>query len=352
MNILTYVILFACILVPSLKISVADDSINLPQSMSDGETLVSKGGNFELGFFSTSDSQKRYVGIWLKKVPVQTIVWVANGVNPINGSSGILTLNTTGNLVLTQNGSLVWRTISRKLAQNPVAVLLDSGNLVIRNEGETNPEEYLWQSFDHPSNTLLPGMKVGWNLRTGLERKITSWKSPDDPSPGDISWSLKPYNYPEFYLMQGTKKLYRQGPWNGLFYSGIPDLQNNTIFGITFVHDNDEIFGRFTLANTSVLCINVINQTGRATNLVWVEGDRNWRIYMSLPKDFCDSYGIFGAYGKCMSTLTQVCQCSKGFSPKSALAWSSSDLSQGCVRNKPLSCKGEEKDGFVNFFFF
>jgi len=142
--ILTFSIIFACILIFSLEISVANDSINVLQSLSDGKTLVSEGGKFELGFFSPGSSQKRYLGIWYKNIPDKTFVWVANGANPINDSSGILTVNTTGNLVLTQNGSLVWHTSSQKQAQNPVVEMLDSGNLVVRNEGETNPEEYLW----------------------------------------------------------------------------------------------------------------------------------------------------------------------------------------------------------------
>ena len=109
---------------------------------------MSKGGKFELGFFSPGSSQKRYVGIWYKNIPTQTVVWVANGANPINDSSGILTLNTTGNLVLTQNGSIVWYTNnSHKQVQNPVVELLDSGNLVIRNEGETNPEAFMETNF-------------------------------------------------------------------------------------------------------------------------------------------------------------------------------------------------------------
>ncbi|KAL2327910.1 hypothetical protein Fmac_021337 [Flemingia macrophylla] len=221
MDNLFFLILFACILVPSLKISVADDSINVLNGLSDGKTLVSKGGNFVLGFFSPGCSHKRYLGIWYKNVPIQTVVWVANKDNPINDSSGTLTVNSIGNLVLTQNGSFVWHTNSHKQADNPVVQLLDSGNLVIRNKAETNPEEFLWQSFDYPSDTTLPGMKFGSDLKTGLQRRFTTWKSPNDPSPGDVYRVLELYNYPEIYLMKGTTKLYRYGPWNGLHFSGM-----------------------------------------------------------------------------------------------------------------------------------
>lgn len=143
-------------------------SLAQSQSITDGMTLVSKGGTFELGFFSPGNSQKRYLGIWYKNIPTQTVVWVANRLNPINDTSGILTLNTTGNLVLSQNDTVVWSTTTRttkKKPESPEALLLDSGNLVIRDKKDdiNNPELYLWESFDYPGDTFLPGI-VGSNI--------------------------------------------------------------------------------------------------------------------------------------------------------------------------------------------
>ncbi|KAH9803161.1 hypothetical protein KPL71_001659 [Citrus sinensis] len=159
-------------------------TITSSHSLSDGRTLVSKDRSFELGFFSPGSSKNRYVGIWYKNMPVKTVVWVANRINPINDSSGLLVVNETGNLVLTsQNKSVVWSANLSKEVRTPVIFqLLDSGNLVLRGERDGGSETYLWQSFDYPSDTLLPGMKLGWDLKTGLERRITSWKSSDDPS--------------------------------------------------------------------------------------------------------------------------------------------------------------------------
>lgn len=152
--------IIAYILVTFLRVSLAIDSIASTQSIRDnGTTLVSQGGDFELGFFSPGKSKKRYLGIWYKKIPIQTVVWVANRVNPINDSSGILTLNSTGSLILSQNDVVVWHTNSQQTTpQNPVAQILDSGNLVVREENEADPESYMWQSFDFPSDTLLPGI--------------------------------------------------------------------------------------------------------------------------------------------------------------------------------------------------
>lgn len=77
-------------------------------NISDGRTLVSKDGTFELGFFTPGSSRNRYVGIWYKNASVRTYVWVANRQNPIKGSSGVLTINSSGHLVLLgQNNSIV-----------------------------------------------------------------------------------------------------------------------------------------------------------------------------------------------------------------------------------------------------
>ncbi|RXH83015.1 hypothetical protein DVH24_003513 [Malus domestica] len=61
---------------------------------------------------------------------------------------------------------------------------------------------YLWQSFDYPSDTWLPGMKLGWDLRTGLKQLLSSWKDSEDPSPGDFTYGIetKLQAYPEAYI--------------------------------------------------------------------------------------------------------------------------------------------------------
>ncbi|CAN6684302.1 unnamed protein product [Malus baccata var. baccata] len=60
------------------------------QSITDGETIISDGGTFELGFFSPDASNKRCVGIWYKKTSNVTVVWVANRDIPLAASSGVL----------------------------------------------------------------------------------------------------------------------------------------------------------------------------------------------------------------------------------------------------------------------
>ncbi|XLU28628.1 hypothetical protein S245_064694, partial [Arachis hypogaea] len=341
----------------SSSLAIELDSLHVSQSFSDGMTLVSQGGKFELGFFSPGNSShKRYLGIWYKKIPIQTVVWVANRVNPINGSLGTLTINSTGNLLLTENGTetTVWSTstISQKQAKNPVLKLLDSGNLVLRNEGESNPKAYLWQSFDYPTDTFLPTMKLGRDLRKGLDWRITCWKSPNDPSPGDFSLGLVVRDYPVYYMMNGTQKVYRSGPWNGLYFSGFPDLSFTYVFEVTFVTNKDEISYSYNTKVDSIITRALISQTSQSlTQYIWDDDLQNWKSFGSKPVDVCDKYDLCGAFSYCsVAESKHVCQCFKGFSPKSPEAWNSNNSSQGCIRDKPLSCNNvTSTDGFVKY---
>ncbi|XP_050125526.1 receptor-like serine/threonine-protein kinase SD1-8 [Malus sylvestris] len=77
--------------------------------------------------------------------------------------------------------------------------------------------------------------------------------------------------------------------------------------------------------------------------------DPDWGQLSSKPREQCNQYHLCGANGKCTFDNYQVCQCLKGFRPKSQEKGNLTDWSLGCVRNKPLSCQEKDKDGFLNF---
>ncbi|XP_059442142.1 G-type lectin S-receptor-like serine/threonine-protein kinase At4g27290 [Corylus avellana] len=181
------------------RISIAQDSITPTQSIRDGgTTLVSAGRSFQMGFFSPGNSKSRYVGIWYT-VSSDTVVWVANREASLSDHSGVLKLADDGVLVLlnSTNGT-VWSSNTSTTPQNPVAQLLDTGNLVVKDGNNDDPEKFLWQSFDYPCDTLLPEMKLGWNLVTGLERFLSSWKSTEDPAQGENSVRIDLCKTPSF----------------------------------------------------------------------------------------------------------------------------------------------------------
>ncbi|KAF4349000.1 hypothetical protein F8388_008955 [Cannabis sativa] len=336
--------------------STVVDSIRPSNFMRENTTLVSKEGNFELGFFSPGNSKNRYLGIWYKNIPVQTFIWVANRCKPINDSSGSLTINDKGELVLLgQNQSVMWSTNSLKPAQQPLVQLLDNGNLVLRDEKDENTENYLWESFDYPTDTTVPGMKLGWDLRRNLTRRLAAWKSFDDPCNGDFTYGIElnqqQHTYPEPMILKGSSKFYRTGPWNGISFSGSPDLRPNPLFDYAFVYNDDEVYYIYYLKDKSVISRIVMNQTTSVRQrMVWIQAERIWKPYNSVPRDQCDNYGFCGPNSECVITNNPVCQCLKGFKPKDEENWKAMYWSEGCVRDSPPNnCHEKAKDGFLRF---
>ncbi|XLR34583.1 G-type lectin S-receptor-like serine/threonine-protein kinase At4g27290 [Arachis hypogaea] len=318
------------------------DTINTLQSISDGETLVSADETFALGFFSPGTSKNRYVGIWYNKDPKKAIVWVANRETPLTDSSGVLKVNTTGILVLLDsNNSLIWSSNTTGSARSPVAKLLNSGNFVVQDDSNSDTEDFVWQSFAYPGDTILPGQKLGRNLATGLNRRATSWKSSDDPSPGSFSYQVEIDGYPQLVLRDGTTKRFRFGSWNGIQFSGGPQLKNDSVFRFSIISDEEETYSVFWLVDSSVHQRVQITSDGFCQRASWSAGNTGWTRISHLPVDYCDYYGNCGAYASCDTTRFPMCNCLDGF------VQNTTDSSSGCVRRTSLSCN--HSDGFVKF---
>ncbi|KAK9025807.1 hypothetical protein V6N11_038662 [Hibiscus sabdariffa] len=327
---------------------MASDTISPSESLTGGMTLVSNGGTFALGFFSPGTSENHYLGIWYNNIPMQTVVWVANRMNPINDSTGLLKIETSGRIVLqVQNTTAVWSTNTTASARTPVLQLLDSGNLVVRNGEDSNPENYLWQSFDYPTDTMLPGMKIGVDLRTGMDRRLTAWKNWDDPSPGDLVYGVELEGSPEMVLWKGLQKYSRSGLWIGNGFSGAPNSGLSWIFDYKFVWNENEVYYICFLKNNSVMSRVVLNQTDSARErYTWNPETQTWQQTIAMPTDYCDRYERCGLNGICdNNNLPSYCQCLTGFMPEWPERWNSSDYSGGCIHSKPLDC--QNGDAFI-----
>ncbi|KAF5472086.1 hypothetical protein F2P56_008828 [Juglans regia] len=330
---------------PSTAATVSD-SLTKNQVLKDGQTLVSSGQRFELGFFSPGSSRHRYLGIWYKNITI-TVVWVGNRNNSITDLSGSLSMGSNGFSLLANKSETIWSVNSTRVLESPILQLLDNGNLVLREENNHDPEGYVWQSFDNITDTLLPGMKLGWNLKTGLYRNMTSWLSADDPSAGDYSFSLDSPETPQLVLSKGTQKQYRWGPWDGVRFSGSNELRSNPVFVPMFNSSRDEVYYTFEVVDqASLLSRFVVTQDGLIQYLTWGKSNNEWVAVVNLQRDSCDRYGTCGPYGNCYNDGPS-CKCLKGFTPKSPEDWSRIDWSGGCVRNWDLEC--ENGDGFVKY---
>lgn len=143
-----------------------DNTLQPGEMLNVTQAITSDGGSFALGFFTLGNSTSRYVGIWYNKIKEQTVVWVANRENPLTDSTGFLTLSVDGNLkLLDGKKSVLWSSNLSVIDRNSTtAVLLDNGNLVLKTM--TNMA-FMWQSFENPIASFIPGMKLSLNLKTG-----------------------------------------------------------------------------------------------------------------------------------------------------------------------------------------
>ncbi|KAJ8541226.1 hypothetical protein K7X08_002042 [Anisodus acutangulus] len=324
--------------------STTTDVITTNRYIIDDETIVSSGGTFELGFFNPSGSSNSYIGIWYKQTlpHVQTVVWVANREKPITNTSAVqLKVTKPGILaLLNDKNETIWSTNTSRSVQNPIAVLLDSGNLVLKDANDDNSESFLWQSFHFPTDTHLPDMKLGKNFKTGHEVYLSAWKNDNDPAPGEFTRNIDPTGYPQVLTKHGTGVSARIGPWNGLRWSGSPiPLLDCCHFQLIF--NEEEVYYSYSLINSSVLTRLVLTSNGYIQRLTWVDRTKRWHIYYNLPADNCDTHSLCGAYGSCDIDNTPTCGCLEKFVAKHPQQWEKGDWSEGCVRRTPLDCNKE-----------
>ncbi|KAF7127048.1 hypothetical protein RHSIM_Rhsim11G0081400 [Rhododendron simsii] len=329
------------------QICTSIDTLTPNQSIIDGNVLVSCGGTFALGFFRPGNSSRTYVGIWYNKISEQTFIWVANRDRPINGTFGVLSLNRDGNLVIYDNirNFTVWHTNVSAVAYS--AQLLDSGNLVLC-QGDGGSGGIVWQSFDHPTNTLLPHMKLGWDRRMGLERFLTSWKSTDDPSTGEYSLRLELNEWPQLILFKGASSpVWRLPTRLKRTRSAKAEDTAGSKFNVTLVNNLDEVYTSYTPINASNLSAMFVDELGTLKMETWVG---KWVKFYAVLGDQCVAYGRCGAYGYCDPNNGQdfECTCLPGYEPRSTEEWNLRDASGGCIKKREELSMCGNGEGFVN----
>ncbi|KAL0305849.1 UNVERIFIED_CONTAM: putative G-type lectin S-receptor-like serine/threonine-protein kinase [Sesamum radiatum] len=125
--------------------------------------MISEGGRFALGFFGPQGSGSRYVGIWYQEAGNESVVWVAKRKANLR-EWWVLTIGNDGNLkVMDGNGDVVWSTNVSVRSSKFYCCSHGTGNLVLF--GSENLISSLWQSFDHPTDTYLPNMRVYMDVR-------------------------------------------------------------------------------------------------------------------------------------------------------------------------------------------
>ncbi|KAK9674497.1 hypothetical protein RND81_12G236500 [Saponaria officinalis] len=154
-------------------------------------------------------------------------VWEANRGNPVK-ENATLTFGTDGNLVLADfDGRVAWQTNTSNKGVEGFE-LLPNGNIVLYNA----KKNYIWQSFDYPTDTIL----VGQSFRLGGPTKLVSRVSAQINSNGPYSLIMEPKRVAMYYKSPKSP--------NPLLYYIVLDIPKSALKQVTLEcsPENDEGF--------------------------------------------------------------------------------------------------------------
>uniref|UniRef100_A0A6N2K8S7 non-specific serine/threonine protein kinase n=1 Tax=Salix viminalis TaxID=40686 RepID=A0A6N2K8S7_SALVM len=155
----TLMFLATMVLLQLMAVAQTDGSKPVGASITandDAPSWLSSSGEFAFGFRQMENKDYFLLSIWYEKIPEKTVVWYAMGEDPTDdlavsrGSKVELTADS--GLVLTDpQGNRIWSS-GGFLGTVSSGVMNDTGNFVLQDRNS----DRLWESFTHPTDTLLP----------------------------------------------------------------------------------------------------------------------------------------------------------------------------------------------------
>ncbi|KAF9665120.1 hypothetical protein SADUNF_Sadunf16G0089100 [Salix dunnii] len=273
----------------------------------DSDILTSPDKTFSCGFYGMGQNAY-WFSIWFTNSKDRTVVWMANRDRPANGRGSRVSLRRDGAMVLTDvDGSIVWETNTTS-ADVGRAELLDTGNLVLIGPGS----KILWQSFDFPTDTLLPNQL--FIKRTKLIARLHSG-----------SYASGYFSF--FFDNDNVLRLIYDGPDISSIYWPSPDFdvfgngRTNYNSSRTAVYDemghfisSDQL--QFSASDTGLLRIKrrlTIDHDGNL-RLYSLKNDTGlWVISWQALSQLCNVHGICGINSICAYTPDPECSCPPGY---------------------------------------
>ncbi|GMP45403.1 hypothetical protein CsSME_00013943 [Camellia sinensis var. sinensis] len=303
--------------------------------------LISPNGVFSAGFYSVGVNAYCFA-IWYSEPLYDgsyTTVWMANRDQPINGRLSKLTLLKNGNLILTDAGqSIVWATETKSVSS--VQLLLnDTGNLVLL----TSEGLILWQSFQSPTDTLLPNQPLTRNTKLVSSRSQTNYSSGfyklffDDENVLCLV-----YDGPE------VSSKYWPNPWQKSWEAGRSTYNSSRIavFNSSGHFKSTDDF-QFIAADSGIGIHRrlTMDHDGNIRMYSLDEKNKIWNVTWQAKSEPCKIHGICGPNSLCTYVPHEKsggrCSCIPGYKIKNE-----TDQSLGCEPDFSLSCN-DSKVGFL-----
>ncbi|KAF7150133.1 hypothetical protein RHSIM_Rhsim02G0195100 [Rhododendron simsii] len=241
------------------------------------------------------------MGIWFKDDPRKRPVWVANRYYPLINSTCFLQIRDDGNLILIDRRlvPVIVNPGALSTSPNTTATLLDTGNFVLQVGAKV-----VWQSFDYPMDTYLPGMKIGWfGLTSDLPtiQVLSSWASPSNPTHGDFTLGVD-YMVANLSVYRGDSAHVNIGYWDG---TRIHLLFANSLNGFNFSYfsnPNESYFTFTTIGNYSMSWL-VMASTGLIDE--YTLSDRGISM---MSHSLCEDLGNYIVNGSfCLPSTPSTC---------------------------------------------
>ena len=171
----------------SICVNATNDSLKPGDTLTYTSMLCSKQGKYKYCLLFNND------GYLIISTVNGTGVWTYNRNQAVDVKSAVLSLDYSSVLKIeSQNRKPIIIYSSPQPINNTVATMLDTGNFVLQQLHSNGTRNILWQSFDYPTDILIPTMKLGINRKTGHNWSLISWLTDPLPNSGEFSLEWEP----------------------------------------------------------------------------------------------------------------------------------------------------------------
>ncbi|KAK1377511.1 putative receptor protein kinase ZmPK1 [Heracleum sosnowskyi] len=296
--------------------NVLERGSSLSAEDAESNILTSPDNSFTCGFYGVG-TNAYWFAIWFTDSKEKTIVWMANRDKPVNAKGSKLTLKNNGVMVLKDvDGTIVWENNSTSTGARK-AELLNTGNLVLKD----HKDDILWQSFDFPTDTLLP-----FQALTKGKKLVSSSKKGGFAS-GYFSFYFDSdnvlrllYDGPEItslYWPNIARTVYQNGrtDYNSSRLAVLDDMGrflSSDQFQFSATDAGQGIKRRLTMDYDGNLRLYSLNNLTKLWSTSW----------QAMPQ-MCDVHGLCGKNGICTYTPNPECSCPPGYERSDQSDWNS-----------------------------
>ncbi|RYR26202.1 hypothetical protein Ahy_B02g060384 [Arachis hypogaea] len=320
--------LFLLVLYFSFQFSSSLDALNkgfssLSVEKAEQDIIVSENGMFSAGFFEVGGNAFSFA-IWFttrpdsQNITTPTVVWMANRDQPVNGKRSKLSLLHTGNLALVDAGQFqVWSTETESNVPTELR-LGNDGNLVLR---ELPGGHILWQSFDFPTDTLLPGQHLTRSTQ------LVSSRTESNHSSGFYKFSFDDGNVLTLvYDGPDVSSTYWPSPAITVWQAGRFTYNSSRIAVLNPLgaFDSSDNYNKRTSDYGAVLPRRLTIDHDGNLRVYSQDLSQKWYVSLQAISDSCTIHGICGANSVCRFDLKKgrKCSCVPGYKVKNQSDWS------------------------------